>query len=131
MRCIRIITLCLGCALAAPAAAGDMGRDPAGSFYTGVWSFDGTCASGDGMTLAPDGTAGFDEWGEGLWAESADGERLVLILKVMEPGVENPKPRILLKEFRATFKRAHRLEGEFLDDQRKIEAVKCPAESAG
>lgn len=128
---IRIVTLCLGCALAAPAASEQLGKDPAGSFYTGVWSFDGTCASGDGMALAADGNARFDEWGEGLWAESADGGRLFLILKVMEPGLENPKPRIVFKEFRATFKRMHRLEGEFLDDKRTIEAVKCPAEPAG
>lgn len=128
---IRMATLCLACVLTTPAAAQELGRDPAGSFYTGVWSFDGSCASGDGMTLAADGSAGFDEWGEGLWAESADGNSLFLILKVMEPGVENPKPRIVLKEFQATFKRMHRLEGEFLDDKRKIEAVKCPAGTPG
>ena len=52
----------------------------------GTWSFDRTCASGDGMTLNADGTAGFDEWGSGTWA-TADTNRVVLTLARSEPGV--------------------------------------------
>jgi hypothetical protein len=52
----------------------------------GVWSFDRSCASGDGMTLVADGTASFDEWGQGTWA-TADGNRVVLTLTRWEPGV--------------------------------------------
>lgn len=52
----------------------------------GVWSFDRTCASGDGMTLQADGSASFDEWGEGGWA-TADDNRVVLTLERHEPGV--------------------------------------------
>ncbi|MGD9981224.1 MAG: hypothetical protein AB7H66_06325 [Hyphomonadaceae bacterium] len=52
----------------------------------GTWSFDRTCASGDGMTLNADDTAGLDEWGVGAWA-TADGNRVVLNLERHEPGV--------------------------------------------
>jgi hypothetical protein len=52
----------------------------------GTWSFDRTCASGDGMTLNADNTAGFDEWGLGTWA-TADGNRVILSLQRHEPGV--------------------------------------------
>jgi hypothetical protein len=52
----------------------------------GVWSFDRSCASGDGMRLSADDTASFDEWGQGNWA-TADGDRIVLTLERHEPGV--------------------------------------------
>lgn len=52
----------------------------------GVWSFDRSCASGDGMRLAADGTASFDEWGAGTWT-TADEDRVVLTLSALEPGV--------------------------------------------
>ena len=52
----------------------------------GVWSFDRTCASSDGMSLRADGTASFDEWGEGTWA-TADGNRVILSLERYELGV--------------------------------------------
>ena len=52
----------------------------------GTWSFDRSCASGDAMRLEANGAAGFDEWGEGMWALDAD-HRLVLVLRRHEPGV--------------------------------------------
>jgi hypothetical protein len=52
----------------------------------GTWSFDRSCASGDGMTLNADGAAGFDEWGTGTWA-TADNNRVVLTLARSEPGL--------------------------------------------
>lgn len=52
----------------------------------GVWSFDRTCASGDGMTLNADGTASYDEWGEGHWVIDIPS-RVILTLAKMEPGV--------------------------------------------
>jgi hypothetical protein len=33
----------------------------------GTWSFDGSCASGDGMGVDADGSAFYDEWGTGNW----------------------------------------------------------------
>jgi len=52
----------------------------------GVWSFDRSCASGDGMRLMADGRATYDEWGEGDW-RTADDNRVVLTLTRWEPGV--------------------------------------------
>jgi len=52
----------------------------------GTWSFDRSCASGDGMRLNADDTASFDEWGEGNWSVDAEN-RLVLDVAVHEPGV--------------------------------------------
>lgn len=52
----------------------------------GIWSFDRTCASGDGMILRADGAASYDEWGQGTWA-TAEGNRVVLSLERHEPGV--------------------------------------------
>src|SRR5262245_24007717 len=52
----------------------------------GTWSFDASCASGDGMTLNADDTASLDEWGQGTWATAA-GNRVVLNLERHEPGV--------------------------------------------
>ena len=52
----------------------------------GTWSFDRSCASGDGMGLRADGVAGYDEWGTGTWA-IADNNRVVLTLQRDEPGV--------------------------------------------
>ena len=52
----------------------------------GTWSFDRSCASGDGMRLEANGAASFDEWGEGMWALDAD-HRLVLVLRRHEMGV--------------------------------------------
>lgn len=53
----------------------------------GVWSFDRTCASGDGMRLSADGTASFDEWGQGTWSFSDGDNRILLNLSVNEMGL--------------------------------------------
>jgi hypothetical protein len=45
----------------------------------GTWSFDGSCASGDGMRLQRDGKASYDEWGQGLWALSTYDNHIVII----------------------------------------------------
>jgi hypothetical protein len=52
----------------------------------GTWSFDRSCASGDGMTLKADGTASYDEWGEGHWVIDIPS-RVILTLAKSEPGV--------------------------------------------
>ena len=56
----------------------------------GTWSFDRTCASEDGMTLAVDGTAGTDQ-GSGVWAVDAS-HRLVMIIREQEMGAD-PDPK--------------------------------------
>jgi hypothetical protein len=55
----------------------------------GTWSFDRTCASEDGMTLAADGTAGTDQ-GPGMWAVDAE-QRLVIIVREQEMGKAEDK----------------------------------------
>ena len=54
----------------------------------GTWSFDGSCASGDGMGLRADNTAFFDEWGSGTWSINRQNQ-IVLDLMRREPGVED------------------------------------------
>ncbi len=54
----------------------------------GTWSFDRTCASGDGMTLKADGSVSYGEDSEGMWGINEAGA-LVLILRRHEPGVED------------------------------------------
>lgn len=98
---------------------------PSESKFVGTWSFDGSCASGDGMSLEPDGIAGYDEWGTGTWAESADGKRIVILLRT-DAYNEGAPYAVILKELRVDFHKAQRLEGVFLDENRKIEAVLCP-----
>ncbi|HYD73505.1 MAG TPA: hypothetical protein VEF55_10230 [Candidatus Binatia bacterium] len=53
----------------------------------GTWSFDGSCASGDGMGLRPDNTAFYDEWGTGTWSINRQNQ-IVLDLVRREMGVE-------------------------------------------
>jgi hypothetical protein len=54
----------------------------------GTWSFDGSCASGDGMGLRADNTAFFDEWGSGTWSINRQNQ-IVLDLVRREMGVED------------------------------------------
>lgn len=67
---------------AAPVASTALTQDA----LVGVWSFDRSCGSGDGMSLNADGTAAYDEWGDGTW-RLADANRVVLTLDVHEMGV--------------------------------------------
>ena len=53
----------------------------------GTWSFDGSCASGDGMGLRADNTAFYDEWGSGTWSINRQNQ-IVLDLTRREMGVE-------------------------------------------
>jgi hypothetical protein len=53
----------------------------------GTWSFDGSCASGDGMGLRADNTAFYDEWGTGTWSINRQNQ-IVLDLLRREMGVE-------------------------------------------
>lgn len=52
----------------------------------GTWSFDGSCASGDGMGVDADGSAFYDEWGTGNWRINPQNQ-LVLALVRREMGV--------------------------------------------
>ncbi|MFZ2031283.1 MAG: hypothetical protein WAU68_13300 [Vitreimonas sp.] len=70
-------------ATAAPAASAPAVEQDT---LVGTWSFDRSCASGDGMTLRADGTASYDEWGEGHWVIDVPA-RVILTLAKSEPGV--------------------------------------------
>jgi hypothetical protein len=54
----------------------------------GTWSFDGSCASGDGMGLQADNSAFYDEWGSGTWSINRQNQ-IVLALMRREMGVED------------------------------------------
>ena len=58
---------------------------PGHSDLIGAWSFDGSCASEDGMTLAADGHAAVGEREEGTWSVAADG-KITINTQDFEPG---------------------------------------------
>jgi hypothetical protein len=95
----------------------------------GTWSFDRTCASGDGMALNADSTAGLDEWGVGTWATAA-GNRVVLNLERQEPGVGATGQQVTYY-FDVAGPVTDDLVGQMARDdgteQRAINARRCPA----
>lgn len=96
------------------------------SYFAATWSFDGTCASGDGMTLKADGKAGYDEWGSGLWASAEDGKRLVLIVEDITEEADRKKEAQLI-EFRDILRTGYQLTMTRTSDGAKIKAKRCPA----
>ena len=95
----------------------------------GVWSFDRTCASGDGMQLNADGTASFDEWGSGTWTIEQPDNRVILDLEVFEPGV-GPTGARATNRITVTMPVTDDLIGELTSTQtpepRPINARRCP-----
>jgi hypothetical protein len=91
---------------------------------TGTWSFDGTCASGDGMTLNKDGKASYDEWGTGLWAVTDKGTRIVLIIEDTTEEADRRKVATL-EEFRIHSWAGKTMAIQRFSDGAKISAVKC------
>lgn len=94
----------------------------------GVWSFDRSCASGDGMILHADGRASYDEWGEGTWA-TADDNRVVLTLSRIEPGV-GPTGETLVYNIAVAAPVADDLIGQLArpdgSERRGLNALRCP-----
>ena len=95
------------------------------SFFAASWSFDGTCASGDGMVLSADGKAGYDEWGAGLWAAAENGKRLVLIVEDITEEADRQKQAQLI-EFRDILRTGYQLTMTRASDGAKIKAKRCP-----
>lgn len=95
------------------------------SFFAAIWSFDGTCASGDGMTLKADGKATYDEWGSGLWASAEDGKRLVLIVEDITEEADRKREAQLI-EFRDVLRTGAQLTMTRMSDGAKIKAKRCP-----
>ncbi len=94
----------------------------------GTWSFDGSCASGDGMGINADGDAFYDEWGTGRWSINRQNQ-LVLELVRREPGViEDPgAPVTLTIDVRASSEEAMELavRGEGAEPAREVTALRC------
>lgn len=95
------------------------------SFFAGAWSFDGTCASGDGMVLKADGKVAYDEWGSGLWAAAESGSRLVLIVEDITEEADRKKEAQLV-EFRNVLRSGIHLIMTRVSDGVKINAKRCP-----
>lgn len=110
---------------APPAQAPAASVAPEHEALVGIWSFDRTCASGDGMRLNADGTAGYDEWGSGAW--TIEGENQVALdLAVSEPGVgaTGARQRIVVE---VTWPVTDDLNGRILGTPpREINARRCP-----
>ena len=115
-RWAALMALLLGAAAAAPAAA----QTP--DELIGTWSFDGSCASSDGMGLSPDGEVWFDEWGWGLWV--VESGRILMILQESEMGADTVIG-VSAVELRIDGYAGDRLNGTFLGTGQQIEAVRC------
>jgi len=93
----------------------------------GTWSFDGSCASGDGMGVDADGSAFYDEWGTGSWRINAQNQ-LVLDLVRREMGVETDpgEPVTLTIDVRGASEEAIELEISGAGEApRVVTAMRC------
>jgi hypothetical protein len=90
----------------------------------GTWSFDRSCASGDGMRLRRDGKAAYDEWGQGLWAFDEAGKRLVIIAEDISEEADRRQQAELI-EFRITARHGNAMSLMRMSDGAKIDAVRC------
>ena len=96
------------------------------AYFAGTWSFDGTCASGDGMVLKADGKASYDEWGTGLWAIADNGARLVVIVEDISEEADRRKEAEMI-EFRNVQRSGPTLWMTRASDGAKIKAKRCAA----
>ncbi len=124
---MRRVVAIFGLMLAIGSANATTGAPTVAAALAGTWSFDGTCASGDGMTLRADGKASYDEWGEGLWALAEKGARIVIIAEDISEEVDRRKVAELV-EFRIASRGGNKMALVRLSDGVKIDAVKCPAQ---
>lgn len=93
----------------------------------GTWSFDGSCASGDGMGLQADGSAFYDEWGTGRWSINRQNQ-VVLDLVRREMGIENApgEPVQLTIDVRASSEEALEITVNGADEApRETDALRC------
>jgi hypothetical protein len=85
-------------ATTAPASSQRLALVPA--TVIGSWSFDGSCASEDGMSLRADGKVAVGEAQQGLWGIDGEG-RLVVLTQQYEPGDLTSTPQGGAAEFYA------------------------------
>ena len=124
-RCPAILRLSAAATAAAVAlglATPVFGETPTRDYFIGLWSFDGTCASGYGMGLSADGAAWFDEWGGGLWI--LDGGAIRMILQESEMGSDVVTGvRALTIEIEDVHK--DDFTGRFVEDDDPMTATRC------
>lgn len=116
---LAMVALVCAIARAAPPTASDVRP-----WIVGAWSFDGSCASGDGMRLMRDGKAAYDEWGHGLWAFDEAGKRLVIIAEDIGEEADRRQEAEMI-EFRITARQGNAMMLTRLGDGARIEAVRC------
>ncbi len=105
-------------AVVAPAAGQTLSRE----YFLGLWSFDGTCASGWGMGLQADGAVWYDEWGSGLWILQDDTIRM--ILQESEMGMDEVLDVLPLTiEIETADKDG--FTGRYLEDGEPVTATRC------
>lgn len=93
-------------------------------FVVGHWSFDGSCASGDGMVLKRDGKASYDEWGQGLWAISPNDMHIVIIAEdITEEADRRQEAKFIALRIMA--RKGNAMTLVRVSDGAKIEAVRC------
>ena len=95
---------------------------PSGTDLIGTWSFDGSCASSDGMGLTADGEIWFDEWGWGLWV--VENDRILMILQESEMGIDTVIG-VSSVVLRIDGFQGDRFNGTFVGTGQEIEAVRC------
>ncbi len=93
-------------------------------FVVGTWSFDGSCASGDGMVLQRDGKASYDEWGRGLWALSTYDNHIVIIAEDITEEADRRQEAELIA-LRIVTRQGNAMTLVRVSDGAKIEAVRC------
>jgi hypothetical protein len=126
MRGVAIAVLTMGLASSAWANMIPPQTSTPRTYFAGTWSFDGTCASGDGMVLHTNGKAAYDEWGTGLWAIGEDGARLVLIVEDISEEADRRKEAEMI-EFLNVQRTGSTLWMKRASDGAKIKAKRCLA----
>ena len=114
-----VAVLAILIALAGPVRA----EMPESDELLGVWSFDGTCASGWGMGLSANGEVWFAEWGQGLWV--VDRDAILMLLRAGEMG-DSDGPTVSVIVLRIDDYQGDRFSGILIDSgQHDIEATRC------
>ncbi len=112
------ITAACVTAAVAPAAGQTLTRE----YFVGLWSFDGTCASGWGMGLQADGAVWYDEWGSGLWLLQDGAIRM--ILQESEMGVDEVLGVLPLTIEIETVEKDG-FTGRYVEDGEAVTATRC------
>jgi len=124
MRGALVITAIAGALFATTAASRPPTATDVRPWIVGTWSFDGSCASGFGMTLERDGKAAYDEWGQGLWALDESGPRLVIIAADISEEADRREEAEMI-EFQIVSRSGNGMTLTRLNDGAKIEGKRC------